>query len=900
MNEQEFYRTVVQNALSGYVYCRSLTDHAGSISDLEIIEANPAFMEIFNLNQDNIKGQPLSKLCSGMERELSFLLGALGRVAQGRPLRLRTYFRSHRRIYQANIHSPQPQHYVIHLIDSSQLLKNRKAERYLKRQLSNEELLFNAAMLAMQEANPEQFFSRCLAIIGEKLRLSRVYIFEYHAEQGTINNTYEWLAQGVPSLQHRLQGIKTADIPWWHQTMLNRSSINCRDIKELPEDSVRVLWPMQSVKSILAMPLFIDSTYFGFVGFDQCDSCCEWNLEDSRLLGSICNIFSDYIKHRQTEAALHLERAQLLSLFDSIQEPIYVADMDNYVIIYANQAERRAYNQSLIGEVCYKVLMNRDQPCDFCTNSTLKALAYEPYVWEQHNPVLNRYYRVVDRMIRWPDGRDVRFEMAIDITDYKQATRDLQTEKERLRVTLNSIGDGVISTDREGTVLMMNEVAETLTGWWREEALGRPLNKVFRIYDEQSHLPQPDPVAQAMQTITRRGTPTNHAMLLDRNGRERPVDYTTSPIKDISDDVLGVVLVFRDVTQQKKEAAEIFYLSYHDRLTGLYNRAFFERELTRLNTPRQLPLSMIMGDVNGLKITNDVFGHQAGDNLLRAIAQLLKDSCRQEDIIARWGGDEFIILLPQTSSEAVHEICERITRACQDCSNGHTRVSISLGYSTKERPEQDIMQVLCQAEDYMYKRKLLESKSIRSSIIGSIKQTLYERGVESEQHTKRLAWLGRQIGIAMGLSDNDINELELVAMLHDIGKIAISDHILQKTDKLSLDESQELRRHTEIGYRIAQSVPELAPIAECILSHHEWWNGQGYPQGLQKDEIPLPSRIISLVNVYDNLIRGCPNHPGLPPEEALQVIAAAAGKQFDPELVAIFMEQMGDKRYTRP
>ena len=893
MTGQDFYRTVVQNTLSGYVYCRSIAGPDGSIVDFVILEANQAFLELFGLEGENVKGKPFSQVFTGTQREQAYLANVLQRVSPSRPLRLRTYFKPQRRVYRLHIYSPQAEHFVIHILHASQLSHDRKMERYLKRRLSNEELLFNAAMLAMQDMGMEQFYLRCLEMIGEKLGLSRVYVFEYHAESNTIDNTYEWVAPGVSSQKEHLQGIKTQDIPWWHQTLLEGKNIQFSDVEDIPEEAAKALLRPQEVKSLLAMPLFIDSAYYGFAGFDHCHSYRDWHPEDVRILGSVCNIFSDYMKHKQTEAALHLERAQLLSLFDGIQEPIYVADMENYSIIYANLALQRVYNQSLVGEVCYRVLMNREQPCEFCTNPTLKAMAYEPYVWEFRNPVLNRYYRVVDRMITWPDGRDVRFEMAIDISDYKQATRDLQTEKERLRVTLHSIGDGVISTHRDGTVLMMNEVAENLTGWWREEALGRPLSKVFRIFDEQSHLPQPDPVDLAMQSSTRQVTPVNHAVLLDRNGRERPVDYSASPIKDISDDVLGVVLVFRDVTQQKKEAAEIFYLSYHDRLTGLYNRAFFERELARLNTDRQLPLSMIMGDVNGLKITNDVFGHQAGDNLLRAIAQLLRESCRSEDIIARWGGDEFIILLPQTSGEEAHQICERITKACRESSYGLTRVSISLGYATKKDPEEDIMQVLRLAEDFMYKRKLLESKSIRSSIVGSIRQTLYERGVESEEHTHHLALLGTRIGMAMGLSDNEVNELELLAMLHDIGKIAISDHILKNTAKLCPEEAQELKRHTEIGYRIAQSVPELAPIADCILSHHEWWNGEGYPQGLKGAAIPLPSRIITIVDVYDNLITGCSAQPGLPPQQALRAIAGAAGTQFDPGITAIFMEQMG-------
>jgi len=885
---------VVQNAMSGYVYCRSIAGPEGQLVDILILEANQAFVEMFGLTGENINGKPFSQVFKGMHRVQTYLTNALQQASSGQPLRLRVYFRPQQRFYHMQIYSPQTDHYMIELVDAS-LVNDQNAEYHLKRQLSNDELLLDIAMLTMQNIKMDQFYHRCLEVIGEKLGLSRVHVFAYRADNNTIDNTYEWVAPGIPSQKGHLQGIPTISMLDWHQTLMKKKHIQISNVEDMPGGWSKQFLRSQGVKSFLAMPLFIDSSYVGFLGFNNCLHQYDWQLEDIHLLSSIRDIFADYMKHKQTEAALNLERAQLLSLFDSIQEPIYVADMENYSIIYANLAMQRAYdNQNLLGEICYRVLMNQEQPCEHCTNPALKAIAYEPYVWEFYNPVLNRYYRIVDRMITWPDGRDVRFEMAIDISDYKQATRELQTEKERLRVTLHSIGDGVISTNRVGIVVMMNEVAENLTGWWREEALGRPLNKVFRIFDEHTYQPQPVQLGQAVQSLTSQGTPVNHAILLDRNGIERPIDYSASPIKDISDNILGAVLVFRDVTEQKKEAAEIFYLSYHDRLTGLFNRAFFERELARLNNARQLPLSLIMGDVNGLKITNDVFGHQAGDRLLRTIANLLKQSCRAEDIIARWGGDEFIILLPQTSSEQAKQICERITKACRETSIGPTQVSISLGYATKDSPEQDIMQVLRLAEEFMYKRKLLESKSVHSSMVGSIKQSLYERGVESEQHTQRLAFLVTRIGHAMGLLDNEINDLQLLAMFHDLGKIAISDHILKESAQLSPEEARELKRHTEIGYRIAQSVPELAPIAECILSHHEWWNGQGYPQGLKGAAIPLLSRIIAIADAYDKLITGSSTQPAMQPQEALKTIAAAAGTQFDPDITAVFLRQMGN------
>ena len=161
--------------------------------------------------------------------------------------------------------------------------------------------------------------------------------------------------------------------------------------------------------------------------------------------------------------------------------------------------------------------------------------------------------------------------------------------------------------------------------------------------------------------------------------------------------------VGRNVTEIIEKEEQIIYLSYHDKLTGLYNRAFFEEELKRLDNNRHLPLSIIMGDVNGLKIINDVFGHLAGDRMLQSIAEILKGSCRRGDIIARWGGDEFIILLPNTSSSITEEIIDRIYSNCKDRELDMQYANISLGYAVKDHNDMDIMKVLVEAENNMYK-----------------------------------------------------------------------------------------------------------------------------------------------------------------------------------------------------
>ncbi|MFW5998502.1 MAG: diguanylate cyclase domain-containing protein [Halanaerobiaceae bacterium] len=368
------------------------------------------------------------------------------------------------------------------------------------------------------------------------------------------------------------------------------------------------------------------------------------------------------------------------------------------------------------------------------------------------------------------------------------------------------------------------------------------------------------------------------------------VEINSWVVKNKKGDILYYEGVVRNITNRKKNEEKIKYIGYHDELTGLYNRHYLEESLKRLDSRRQLPLSIIGGDVNGLKLINDAFGHTIGDNLLKTISKILKNCCRQEDIIARWGGDEFVILLPQTTNQEAKKICKRINGFCQDCEENLFQISIALGYATKTKPEQDIEKILKKAEKKVYKNKLVESKKIKSSIINSLEKTLLKKKYETKNHAERLKKLVVKLGKKIDLSRQKIDNLILLAGLHDIGKIAISENILTKNDKLTQKEWQIMKKHPEIGYRIAQTSSELSPIAEGILYHHEWWNGSGYPQGLKKEEIPLISRIIALVDAYDVMLRKRPYKKSINKKEAIKEIKRGAGQQFDPVLVEKFLK----------
>jgi len=350
---------------------------------------------------------------------------------------------------------------------------------------------------------------------------------------------------------------------------------------------------------------------------------------------------------------------------------------------------------------------------------------------------------------------------------------------------------------------------------------------------------------------------------------------------------ISLPLKVKNAIDLMKRKEEIIYLSYHDKLTGLYNRSYSEEEMKRLDTERNLPMSFIMGDVNGLKLTNDAFGHYAGDKLLKKIAEIIKNECRKDEIVARIGGDEFLVVLPKTNVTEIENILNRIKYACDNEKEDPIKPSISFGYSVKEHIDQDIMTVYKAAEDKMYNNKLKESKSIRRSIVSSLMNILNERSNTTEVHQNRLKEMCEEIGKELNFAIDQIENLKLLLSLRDIGITAITDYRSDENINITLEEENLIKTHCEIGYRIANSLSDISIIAQDILSHHEKWDGSGYPQGLSGEDIPLNSRIISVLDAYELMIN---RDEPLSKNEALEFIENNSGIHFDPKIVSVFLK----------
>lgn len=469
----------------------------------------------------------------------------------------------------------------------------------------------------------------------------------------------------------------------------------------------------------------------------------------------------------------------------------------------------------------------------------------------------------------------------------KEIEDSVYIKKEIFRTTLLSIADGVVSVDNEQNIILMNEAAEKLSGISYREAQGKPVSEVLNFMHEGASIPCSTTVERVIKTgITEKIS--DDVLLVHRDGLQIPVQYSISAVKNKKNDTKGAVVIIRDVTSERNIQKQAEYLSFHDHLTDLYNRRFFEEELLRLDTLRNLPLSIIMIDVNGLKLTNDAFGHETGDRLLKKVAGIMKKECRNDDIVARLGGDEFSVILPKTDAVQTKLIMDRITGSADKENLKSIVISVAAGYATKTSPDQNIDEIIKIAENNMYSDKINTGKRMRRKTFELITVNLFEKYSYEQDQSERMKKLAARIGSAMGLSKDQISTLETISYYHDIGKIIIPPRLLNRPSDLSLEEYDLVQRHVEAGYQIMKSQEEYSSIAIYVLSHHERWDGNGYPRKQKGHEIPLLSRILAVLDAYTAMTGNLPYKKSLSTDSAIMELKKNAGLQFDPEVVDIF------------
>lgn len=472
--------------------------------------------------------------------------------------------------------------------------------------------------------------------------------------------------------------------------------------------------------------------------------------------------------------------------------------------------------------------------------------------------------------------------------ELEKANEDLEDNRNHLRLILDSTAEGIYGLDLEGNCTFCNNSVLDLLGYEDEdELIGKQMH--YTIHHSRRDGSRMELEECKILKAIKDGTQVHvdDEVFWKKDGTYIDVEYSVYPqIKD--DVVVGGVVSFMDITETKEAQEKIHYLSTHDPVTGLYNRQFIESEIKRIDMDINLPISIIYGDVNGLKLLNDIYGHDKGDELLRKTSEVLKKATRLDDIVARIGGDEFVIILKRTDREGARSLIKRIKSLISSERISGIKGSIALGTDTKSSPDQDIKAVINKAEEEMYSVKTLESKVAYTGMLDDIMEALFERSPREKRHSENVSRISGQIAKAMGLSEEVIKRIEDIGYYHDIGKIILDKDILNKMGRLDSKEQEEMERHTLIGYRILNLFNQTLDMAEVVLCHHESWDGSGYPKGLRAREIPLYSRIIAVAEGYDAMTNRV-DDSGLEPHKALDEIKSLSGTRYDPEVVEAFL-----------
>ncbi|NPV72463.1 MAG: PAS domain S-box protein [Pelotomaculum sp.] len=498
--------------------------------------------------------------------------------------------------------------------------------------------------------------------------------------------------------------------------------------------------------------------------------------------------------------------------------------------------------------------------------------------------------------------------IARDITERKRAEENLCAANRQLVDIIEFLPDPTFVIDCNRRVIAWNRAIEELTGVRKEEILGKG-DYVYAVPFYGKPRPilidlvfEVDMETERQYEYVKRDDMTIFAEVFIKSmyKKERGVHLwgKASPLFDSEGNLIGAIESIRDITERKQVEKQLMYLSLHDSLTGLYNRAYFEEEMRRAGEGRYDSVGIIICDVDDLKIVNDTLGHDAGDALLIAAARVIKESFREGDMVARIGGDEFAVLLPESDYKVLEDACCRIRGAIAryNAENPGLPLSISIGFAARSGIPKSMSDLFKEADNKMYREKLYRSRNAQNFAFQTLKKALGARDFIYDGHTERLQSLVTEMARAISLPENKIADLRLLAQFHDIGKVGIPDSILFKPGALDPEEYMEMQRHCEIGHLIAMSPPDLNHIADLILKHHEWWNGKGYPLGLKGEDIPLECRILTIADAYDAMTSDRPYRKAMTHEEAVSELKRCAGTQFDPYLVDKFLELLERKR----
>lgn len=843
-----FFKNVIKSGTLGYVYQRLIYDQENALRDLIFLDANSIFEKIVNLDRKKM----VRRKASALGDETRYYLEAVkesfleGRKS-GSKKNLK-YFPTTKKHYNLQHYLPRPNYLVTILVEIENI---------------NDPLLDASGRYKTMVNN----MNDCLWILGTDLKLSYISpscqkIFGYSPEEMMISSLKEIM---IPESYERVAGL-------FEDFKSKKDQAVTIDIHHLRKDGTEVI-----VEHMIQLLVGEDGSVQGLMGIAR--DVTEWIAAKENIRKS---------------------KEQLQLILDSTAEAIFGMNLAGNCT-FCNKSFLRIFGYESQEEVLTKnfksLFYYEDDDClQKIYRDDFRSFAEkEIFKRKDGTTFVGEYFTFP----QYHNGEIVGAVVTIlDITNRIEVEKELRETERSKSVLLQNLPGMAFRCkfDRDRTMQFVSDGCLELTGYPSESFINNrdlTYNDIIRpefrkrIWDAW------------VEAVKENRSFRYEYPIITADGREKWVLEQGQPIYNILGEAEALEGLVIDISEQKQKQEEIEYLSFHDSLTGIYNRIYFDMQVKKYDRPKYYPLSLIVGDINGLKFLNDAMGHPEGDKIIQTTAKLLAKGLKPEHILARTGGDEFGILLPKTNLSQAHDTMVKLQNIISEynksISEDAYKINLALGYGTKDKPGMEFSSVYKIAEDHMYKRKLLQRESSHSSIISSITATMYAKSQETEEHAERIKALAQRLGKRLNLTQQQLDELALIAMLHDIGKVGIDEKILNKPGKLNREEWREMKKHPEIGYRIAMASPDLVSVAEYILSHHERWDGRGYPRGLKGKEIPLLARIIAITDAYDAMMMDRPYRKALSKEQALSEIRNNAGTQFDPEIAEIFVNMMEEE-----
>jgi len=590
---------------------------------------------------------------------------------------------------------------------------------------------------------------------------------------------------------------------------------------------------------------------------------------------------------------LRLKNMDFMRLTGETDTFIWEFDLTGrYTYVSSNVRDILGYESHEIVGKRYVWNLHPDKEQSEVKDVVLRTLKTEELVMGYENPMVTKDGKTVWMMstgfpLYDEDGNLYGYQgWDTDVTHRKHVEEALKESEKKFRSIFENMEEALVINemiyDQNGKavnyrIIDANTSYEEQTGLKLDDVRGKPITEVFNT-DEPPYMDIHKEVAEngGAQAFTRYFAPLKKyyriSVFSPKNGQ------TAS--------------IFIDLSKERKFEETIDFLSYRDKLTKLYNRRYYEENIPFITQKAKMPLSVLLCDLNALKIANDAFGHKIGDQVIETAASLLKNHAPKGSTLCRIGGDEFVMLMPNTPFEEAKEVMKAIKTESREVRINNLEISISFGLQTMLSDDEDFKTVYNLAEAKMYRYKLDEGPKVRERMLGLIEKTLHDRYKGELDHAQNVREYAVSLGKAIECSENELQRIDLTARYHDIGKIALDEEVLNKPGALTDYERIGVQRHPETGYRILSTMPKLAEISEYILSHHENYDGSGYPKGEKAEQIPKISRILRICDAYDAMTSFRFYRDTVDQDEAIAELQRCKGTNFDPHLVDVFVEQV--------